>query len=78
MLTQGPAGLDFVDAMTDTCVSGHNYVAGDTCTVDVTFTPTSTSMSVHNIKGETTRIPMLSDTRLLTVTLHLWTTPPLK
>ncbi|MGA2962599.1 MAG: NHL repeat-containing protein, partial [Candidatus Korobacteraceae bacterium] len=37
-LTQGAAGLDFAVANTGTCTTGA-YNAGDTCTVDVTFTP---------------------------------------
>jgi hypothetical protein len=42
VLTQGAAGLDFVDAGTGTCTTNgaaHNYSVGETCTVDVTFTP---------------------------------------
>ena len=42
VVTQGAAGLDFADAGTGTCnTNGTSYVysAGDTCTVDVTFTP---------------------------------------
>src|SRR6266702_1961428 len=39
VLTQGPAGLDFADAGTgDTCAAG-TYAAGDTCTLNVSFTP---------------------------------------
>jgi sugar lactone lactonase YvrE len=40
VLTQGVAGLDFADATTGTCVAGTTYNAGDTCTVNVRFTPT--------------------------------------
>lgn len=42
VLTQGAPGLDFTDAATGTCTTNgtsHTYNAGDTCTVDVTFTP---------------------------------------
>lgn len=42
VVTQGVADLDFADAGTGTCdTNGTSYVysAGDTCTVDVTFTP---------------------------------------
>ena len=42
VLTQGVAGLDFADAGTGTCTTtgtSHTYNVGDTCTVDVTFTP---------------------------------------
>ncbi|MEO6912230.1 MAG: NHL repeat-containing protein, partial [Edaphobacter sp.] len=42
VLTQGAAGLDFADAGTGSCTangSGPIYAIGDTCTVDVTFTP---------------------------------------
>jgi sugar lactone lactonase YvrE len=42
VLTQGVAGLDFADAGTGTCTTNgtsHTYSTGDTCTVDVTFTP---------------------------------------
>lgn len=41
-LTQGAANLDFADAATGTCNTNgtsHSYAAGDTCTVDVTFSP---------------------------------------
>jgi len=43
VLTQGAAGLDYVDAGTGTCTikngSSNPYNAGATCTVDVSFTP---------------------------------------
>jgi streptogramin lyase len=42
-LTQGASGLDYADAGTGTCTtngSAHAYAVGDTCTVDVTFSPT--------------------------------------
>jgi sugar lactone lactonase YvrE len=41
VLTQGAPNLDFTDAGTGSCtVNGpHTYAAGETCTVDVTFTP---------------------------------------
>ena len=41
VLTQGAANLDFTDASTGTCTTTGpaTYSAGDTCTVDVTFTP---------------------------------------
>jgi large repetitive protein len=42
VLTEGAAGLDFADAGTGSCTANgtdHSYSAGDTCTVDVTFTP---------------------------------------
>ncbi len=42
VLTQGATGLDFTSAGTGTCTTNgtsHSYSAGDTCTVDVTFTP---------------------------------------
>jgi DNA-binding beta-propeller fold protein YncE len=42
VLTQGATGLDFADAGTGTCTTNGTsfiYNAGDTCTVDVTFTP---------------------------------------
>jgi streptogramin lyase len=41
--TQGAPGLDFSDAGTGTCDTNgasHAYAIGDSCTVDVTFTPT--------------------------------------
>jgi sugar lactone lactonase YvrE len=44
VLTQGAANLDFTDVGTGTCTTNgtsHTYNAGDTCTVDVTFTPKS-------------------------------------
>jgi sugar lactone lactonase YvrE/uncharacterized membrane protein len=40
VLTQGAPALDFADAGTGTCVAGTAYAAGQSCTVDVTFTPT--------------------------------------
>jgi len=39
VLTQGAAGLDFADAGTGTCKAGTAYIAGNTCTVKVNFTP---------------------------------------
>lgn len=39
VLTQGIAGLDFVDAGGGTCVAATDYTASATCTVNVTFTP---------------------------------------
>ena len=43
VLTQGAIGLDFADAGTGSCTTNgtsHVYSPGDTCTVNVTFTPT--------------------------------------
>jgi sugar lactone lactonase YvrE len=40
--TQGAPGLDFIDAGTGSCHTNgasYSYAIGDTCTVDVTFTP---------------------------------------
>lgn len=39
VVTQGATGLDFTDAGTGTCKAGTAYVAGNTCTVNVSFTP---------------------------------------
>ncbi len=39
VLTQGAAVLDFADAGTGTCKANSAYTAGQTCTVNVTFTP---------------------------------------
>ncbi len=42
VLTQGAAGLDFADAGTGTCTTNgtsHSYNVGDSCTVNVTFSP---------------------------------------
>jgi len=39
VLTQGATGLDFADAGTGTCQVGTAYNTGQTCTVNVTFTP---------------------------------------
>jgi Bacterial Ig-like domain (group 3)/Putative Ig domain/NHL repeat len=41
VLTQGAPNLDFTDAGTGSCTTNgaHTYIAGETCTVDVTFTP---------------------------------------
>ena len=38
-LTQGAAGLDFTVASGGTCTAGTSYSTGNTCTVNVTFTP---------------------------------------
>jgi len=46
VLTQGATGLDFADAGSDTCVANTVYTAGQTCTVNVTFTPRFAG--VHN------------------------------
>jgi kumamolisin len=39
VLTQGATGLDFADAGADTCTTTIVYAAGQTCSVNVTFTP---------------------------------------
>ena len=42
VLTQGATALDFQDASTGSCTTNgtsHTYAAGDTCTLDVTFSP---------------------------------------
>jgi len=39
VLTQGASGLDFANAGTGTCKAGTAYTAGETCTVNVSFTP---------------------------------------
>jgi sugar lactone lactonase YvrE len=39
VLTDGTAGLDFTDAGTGTCAANTAYAAGQTCTINVTFTP---------------------------------------
>jgi sugar lactone lactonase YvrE len=39
VLTQGAAGLDFADAGSGTCPVNTAYTAGQTCTVNVSFTP---------------------------------------
>jgi streptogramin lyase len=42
VMTQGAAGLDFTDAGTGSCTTNgtvHSYIAGDTCTLNVSFTP---------------------------------------
>jgi len=44
VLTHGAANLDFTDAGTGSCTTNgtsHVYVAGDSCVVNVTFTPTA-------------------------------------
>jgi sugar lactone lactonase YvrE len=38
-LTTGITGLDFKDAGSDTCTVGTTYAAGNTCVMNVTFTP---------------------------------------
>jgi len=39
LLTKGAVGLDFADAGTGTCVANTAYTAGQTCTINATFTP---------------------------------------
>ncbi len=39
VLTQGAASLDFADAGGDTCVPNTSFAAGQTCSVNVIFTP---------------------------------------
>jgi len=39
VVTQGATGLDFADAGSDTCALSSSYSAGNTCIVNVTFTP---------------------------------------
>jgi streptogramin lyase len=39
VLTEGASGLDFTNAGAGTCASGTSYNLGDTCTVNVAFTP---------------------------------------
>ncbi|MGA2889399.1 MAG: choice-of-anchor D domain-containing protein [Terracidiphilus sp.] len=41
VFTQGATGLDFGDAGTGTCAANTAYTASQTCTMNVTFTPTS-------------------------------------
>jgi sugar lactone lactonase YvrE len=41
VLTQGVGGLDFASAAGGNCTAGTSYTAGNTCTVNVTFTPTA-------------------------------------
>jgi len=40
VLTQGATGLDFADTGTGTCMANTEYSAGQSCVVNVTFTPT--------------------------------------
>jgi DNA-binding beta-propeller fold protein YncE len=45
--TQGAPGLDFADSTTGTCDTNgptHSYAIGDSCTINVTFTPTLASI----------------------------------
>jgi sugar lactone lactonase YvrE len=39
VLTTGITGLDYKDAGGDTCTAGSSYAIGNTCTINVTFTP---------------------------------------
>ena len=39
VLTQGATGLDFADAASDTCTANTAYTIGQSCTVNVSFTP---------------------------------------
>ena len=42
VVSEGAAGLDFADTGTGSCTVGTGYNVGDTCTENVTFTPTAT------------------------------------
>ena len=39
VLTQGTVGLDFADAGADSCTANTTYSAGQTCTINISFTP---------------------------------------
>lgn len=41
VLTQGATGLDFANSGNGTCLANTAYTAGETCTINVTFTPKS-------------------------------------
>ena len=52
-LTQGKQGIDFQAAATqgtNACVAGGSYVAGDVCTVAVTFTPTKPYLRIGAVQ----------------------------
>ena len=44
ILTVGASGLDYTDAGGSTCAAGTQYTAGNSCTVNVTFTPSAPGM----------------------------------
>ncbi len=57
VLSQGAAGLDFADAKTGTCTTygtTYAYNAGDTCTVDVTFSPKYPGLRMGAVELTTT------------------------
>lgn len=67
LLTQGVPSLDFKDAGTGTCTTNgttHNYAVGDTCTVDVLFSPTEPGQ-----RNGAVRIQTSSGTALISVYL---------
>jgi sugar lactone lactonase YvrE len=41
VVTQGATGLDFKDAGSDSCTAGTSYTAGQTCVLNVKFSPTA-------------------------------------
>jgi hypothetical protein len=53
VLTQGTAGLDYADAGTGTCTTNgtsHAYSAGDTCPVNLTYTPAFAGTRLGNLQ----------------------------
>jgi large repetitive protein len=52
VMTQGAPNLDFTDAGTGTCTTtnGNTYLQGDTCTVDVKFTPMRPGMRLGAVQ----------------------------
>jgi len=49
ILTYGVSGLDYKDAGGSTCIIGTTYAAGQTCTVNVTFTPTGPGVRAGSV-----------------------------
>jgi uncharacterized repeat protein (TIGR03803 family) len=49
VLTQGAANLDFAPAAGSTCATGTTYAAGQTCTINFTFTPTRPGLRTGGI-----------------------------
>jgi hypothetical protein len=60
VLTQGATDLDFADAGTGSCTTNgtsHVYNTGDSCTVDVTFTPKYPGQRVYPLQSQPSRPP---------------------
>ena len=70
VLIQGAPGLDFNLASGGSCAVGASYTAGQTCTVNYTFTPTKPGnrMGAIVLFDNTTPTPVVQSTTYLTGT----------